>query len=322
VRTGNFVTGIRFWALVTLATSLSVGAPVHAEGLSTKLDLNPDYLKVEVKKDDKNILQEARFNSGLGLQFRNDLLQFAVDYKAQVRVKNKATDSVFSQQVGASLHSNALNRLLGVNANIRTGSTIKQGGDTYHYSVTPGFSKSFSDLAKLSVQYQYMLDKANAAASKKEKSGFRMGLSGKAQQGRLTWKGNYGTTDVFGGSWQLQSTEMLAFESRYQLAPELRLELSGRSKDETLFARGLEHDIFNETRYGAGLAWSPSQYYSVALKLNKSSESRYEKEDIFGSGILSWFPSRELEFTVSYGDHLIGGARAFMLGTKVDISGS
>jgi len=29
-----------------------------------------------------------------------------------------------------------------------------------------------------------------------------------------------------------------------------------------------------------------------------------------------------MEFTISYGDHPVGGARAFMLGTKIDLSGS
>jgi hypothetical protein len=127
---------------------------------------------------------------------------------------------------------------------------------------------------------------------------------------------------VFSGAWQLQSTELLAFESRYQLAPELQFEFSGHSKDETLFDGELEHGGFNETRLGAGLAWSPSQYYSLAFKVNRRNESRKDEEEVFGSGVLSWFPNREMEFTLSYGDHLVGGARALMLGTRIDLSGS
>jgi hypothetical protein len=313
---------MRTWAIVALTPWVLVGASVHAQGLNTALDLTPHFLSVEVKKGERNELKEARFDSGLGLKLRGELLQFAVDYKIQMQLKDEADGAAISQKVGASLHSSALNRLLGLDADIHAGGAIKQGGDAYVYSITPGFSKSFSDLATLSVQYKYLLDQANAKAMEKEKTGYRMGLSGKAREGRLTWKGNYGSTDVFGGAWQLQSTELLEFESLYQLAPELRFELSGRSKDETVFDGGLEHDIFNETRYGAGLAWSPSQYFSVAFKVNKSSESRKDHEDIFGSGVLSWFPNREMEFTVSYGDHPVGGTRALMLGTKIDLSGS
>lgn len=314
--------GMRTRVIVALAPLLLVGTPVHAESLSTALNFTPDYLSVEVKKDERNKFQEARLHSGLDLQLRSNLLQFAIDYKAQLQLKDKTSDTAVSQQVGASIYSNALNRLLELKADIRAGGTIKQGGDAYVYSITPGFSKSFSDLATFSVRYNYLLDQASTRAAEKEKTGYRMGLSGKAQGGRLTWKGDYGSTDVFGDAWQLKSTELLEFESRYQLAPELRLELSGRSKDETMFNRGLEHDIFNETRYGASLAWSPSQYYSVAFKVNKLSESRKDKQYVFGSGILSWFPIPDLEFTVSYGDRLIEGARALMLGTKIDLSGS
>ena len=60
----------------------------------------------------------------------------------------------------------------------------------------------------------------------------------------------------------------------------------------------------------------------MAFKVNKRSESRKDHEGVFGSGVLSWFPNRELEFTLSYGDRLIDGARALMLGTKIDLSGS
>jgi len=316
------VEGIRTRVIVALTPLLLVGMSAHAESLNTALDLTPNFLTVDLKKNEQNALQEARFNSGLGLKLRGDSLQFDVDYKVQLQLKDKTNDAAVLQKVGASIYSNSLNRLLGLNADIRAGGTIKQGGDTYVYSIAPGFSKSFSDLATVSVQYKYLLDQANAKALEKEKTGFRMGLSGEAQGGRLTWKSLYGSTDVSGGAWQLQSTELLEFESRYQLAPELRLEFSGRSKDETVFDRGVAQDIFSETRYGAGLAWSPSQYYSVAFKVNKRSESRENDEDVFGSGILSWFPNSDLEFTISYGDRLIDGARALMLGTKIDLSGS
>lgn len=314
--------GMRFQVVLALAFWFLLDTTVHAEGLNTALNFTPKYLKVEGKKDERDVLKEARLNSGLGLKFRTELLQFDVDYKVQVQVKEETDDAAISQQVGASLYSSALNRKLGLNANIHAGGTVKQAGDAYVYSIEPGFSKSFSDLATLSVQYQFMLNQANARALEKEKTGYLMGLSGKALEGRLTWKGNYGSTDVSGGSWQLQSTELLQFESRYQLAPGIRLELSAHNKDEIVFDGGLEHDFLNETRYGAGLAWSPSQYYSVAFKVNKRNESHHDVGGVFGSGSVSWFPMRKMEFKLSYGDHLVDGARAFMLGTKIDLSGS
>jgi hypothetical protein len=223
----RFLAVKHIWTIVAMATWVFAGTTVYADGLDTVLSFTPNFLSVEVRENKQNKPQEASINSGLDLQFRTELLQFDVDYKVKVQLKGETHDAAVSRQAAASLYSNSLNRLLGLNADIRAGSTIKQGDGGYAHSVTPGFSKTFSDLATLKVQYKYSLDQANAKAPEQEKSGYRMALSGESQGGRLTWKGNLGSTDVFGGASQLQSTELMEFESHYLLAPDIRLELSG-----------------------------------------------------------------------------------------------
>ncbi len=313
---------IRTWTICGLALWMLAVIDARAESTAMVLSLTPHLLSVEGKKDKSDALTEARLKSGLGLRVQGDVLQLDVDYDVQVQLNDEADDAALSQRLGAKLYSNRLNRLLGIKADIRAGSIMKHTADAYSHSITPGFSKPISDLATLSVQYQYSLDQANAKTMEKEKSGYRMGLSGAARDGRLTWQGNYGSTDVSDHSWRVQSTEFLEFESRYQLVHDLKLELSALSKNETIFNGGLPGDDLSEVRYGAGVAWSPSQYYSVAVKVNKRRESRGDPESIFGSGVLSWHPNRDMKVTVSYGDHLIGGARALMLGTRIDLGGS
>jgi hypothetical protein len=323
--TGMFVIRPRTHTAFLFLPALLVSGFACAEGLNTAVSFTPNLLSVDVKQDAQAEMQEARFNSGLGLALKNDLVQFAVDYKVQSRLQDEGRldENAISQNVGASLYSAALNEMLGLDADITAGSTIKSGGDAYIYRITPGFSKSIADLAKVSLQYEYLLDKPSADAVEKEKTGYSMGLNGSLQDGRLTWRGNYRSTDVFaGGVEQLQSTEMLEFESRYQLVPELRLEVSGTSKDETLFDGGLENDFYTETRYGAGVAWSPSKHYSVAFKVNKLDETRNDQQEVFGSGTVSWFPQKNMEFTLSYGDHLVEGARGLMLSTKIGLGDS
>ena len=58
-----------------------------------------------MKEDEREELQEAQFNSGLGLALRNDLVQFVLDYNVQSTLQDEgAVDaSAISQQVGASL---------------------------------------------------------------------------------------------------------------------------------------------------------------------------------------------------------------------------
>lgn len=313
---------IRTWTICGLVLLMLAVIDARAESAAMALSLTPRHLSVEGKKDKSDALTEARLKSGLGLRVKGDVLQLDIDYNVQVQLNDEADDAALSQKLGAKLYSNRLNRLLGLKADIRAGSIMKHTADAYSHSITPGFSKPISDLATLSVQYQYSLDQAHAKAMEKEKSGYRMGLSGTAQDGRLTWRGNYGITDVSDHSWQVQSTEFLEFESRYQLVHDLKLELSARSKNETIYNGGLLGNDRSEVHYGAGVAWSPSQYYSVAVKINKRHESRNDRESIFGSGVLSWHPNRDMKVTVSYGDHLIEGARAFMLGTRIDLGGS
>ena len=307
------------WLAVSAASLFSLSAVAQdADGLS----FTPDLLSVEMKEDDQDALEEARFKSGLGVKLNSGIVQFAVDYNVESQLKESADKAAVSQQVGASLYSSALNDLLGMNADIKAGSTFKSGGDAYEYSITPGLSKSLAELGDFSVKYIYLLDKDGAQSLEKEKLGYSMGLNGETSDGRLSWKGNYHATDVYGGVDQLQSTELLEFESAYQLAPELQLQVSGRSKDETLFDGGIENDFYTETRYGAGFAWSPSRYYSVAFKVNKLDESRTQNDEVFGSGTVSWFPQRNMKFTLSYGDHLVEGARGLMFSTRIDLNDS
>jgi len=63
--------GMRTWAIVALAPWVLVGTSVHAEGFNTALNFTPNFLSVEVKKDEHNKLQDARLDSDLEGQLRH-----------------------------------------------------------------------------------------------------------------------------------------------------------------------------------------------------------------------------------------------------------
>lgn len=287
--------------------------------------LQPNLLSSDYRVAESTGDKEARLSSGLGVAIENNLVAVSLDYKLQSSLKNEGmvNADMFSQQMGASLHSSALNQLLGMSAGIDADSSLAVGGDSYRYRIIPGISKSISNLADVSIKYEYVLDKASAEAAELEKKAFSMGVNGSLQGGRLTWQGDYVSSNVFeDGLAQTQSTEEMRFQSRYQLVSDLHLELSSAIKDETLFSGGLEDDVYTERRYGAGVAWSPSRHYSLAFRLNKLDETRYNQAEVFGSGRVSWFPQRNLEFSLSYGDQLIDGARGLMLKTRIALGES
>ena len=202
-------------------------------------------------------------------------------------------------------------------------SSVTLDENAYRYRVVPGFSKSIDDLADLSVRYEYELNQPFDQALAKEKMGYSMGLKGSLQEGRLTWKSRFRSTSIYEqGLAHTQDIELLEFESRYQLVSALHLELSSAVRDETSFSGGLIDDIYSERRYGAGISWAPSRYYSLAFKLNRLDESRYDSEQLTGSGKVSWFPQRNLEFSLSYGDQLVEGARGVLFSTRINLDES
>jgi hypothetical protein len=316
------VSGWKNQAILALAVNASLAVPAWAQGLDTSLDLRPDLFDVQMKPagDNGEGIKEASFGSGLGFALSNSLLQLDMDYRVQSKLKESSSDADVSQRVGASLQSKILNDMLGLDANIRANSTLRDGG--YVYSLAPGFSKSLADLGRLNVRYEYLLDKPGTDAEEQEKTAYSMGLRGATENGRLDWSGSYRSADVFGGVEQLQSTERVEFSSGLQLIPELRLEVSGHSLDETRFDGGLVNELYTETMLGAGFSWSPSSQYSVAFKVNSIDESRNRTQEVFGSGTVSWFPQRNMEFTLSYGDHLVDGARGVMFSTRIDLNDS
>ena len=154
-------------------------------------------------------------------------------------------------------------------------------------------------------------------AAEKEKRSYRLGIKGETQDGRLTWSGSYRATDlVQGPQTPVRTTELLDFKSRYVVASDIHLELSSAVKHEEVPGAAAS-SAYQESRYGAGIAWSPSGHYSLTLKLNRLDENRSQGEQYFGSGKLSWIPQQDMEFSLAYGDQLIEGARGLMFNTKL-----
>jgi len=306
---------------------LQGGASARADKLDTVLrySFKPNLLSTELIGVDSGQQGEARFNSGLQLAVQNELLGVSFDYNLQSSLNNEGPidASSFSQQLGASLHSSTLNKLLNLNAGISASSRVTAGGDAYRYRISPGVSKTINDIADVSFKYEYVLDKTSAQALEQEKKAYSMALKGSLQNGRLTWQGDYTNSSVFeAGMAQTKGTELLSFRSNYRVVSDLYLELSSVIRDETRYAGGLKDYSYTERHYGAGVAWSPSRFYSLAFKVNKLDETRYDQQELFGSGTVSWFPQANMEFSLSYGDQLVDGARGLMLRTRFDFDES
>lgn len=294
---------------------------VLADGAPLSYSIEPSLFQAQWIGSDSQELQEARFNSGLELALRHDLVQLAVDYKLESLLQDEGAldDEALSQIMGATLRSDVLNQFLGMDAGINASSKVTAGGDVYHYRVRPGVSTNLHDLADLTLHYQYQLDKTGAEAVAKEKRGLVMGLAGTLQQGRLSWDGAWESFNEFADRLtHTRSTDLFKFRTRYQVARELLFELSSAVKQETLFATA-DNSINSERLYGAGVAWTPSAEYSLSFKVNRLDKTLYGEQEVFGSGSLNWFPQRNLSFSLGYGDQLIDGERGLLFTTQIDL---
>ena len=300
------------------AVALLASVPLCAEDTipALNLSLQPQLLKTELVTSDSQELKEAKLNSGLEFALDYGHVELAVDYQLQSHFKADALDSGdLSQLLNATLRSKALDEALGLKAGIQANSTVRRGGDSYRYRVAPGFKKSVPDLADVDFRYEYVLDKSPGATVEKEKRGYVLGLKGALQDGRLTWSSSYRATDESQARQSpVRTTELINFKSRYLVASDMHLEFSSALKHQSV-PGAVDAAGYEEKRYGAGIAWSPSENYSLALKVNRLEENRSQGEQFFGSGTFSWMPDPDMEFSVGYGDQLIEGARGLMFNT-------
>ena len=245
-----------------LLGTVSVG-----QGLAVPVEISPELFATEfVAAGPEQGLKEARLKSALGLTLGERLLEVSLDYQLSGAAVQDHDTGVLSQQVKTRLNSELLDSVLGIDLDLDTHSSFREGGAVYQHRVRPGLSRSFSDLAILSVNYEYELARASPLSLEQERRGYAMMLDGALHDGRLTWRGSYRRGD-------------------------------------------------SATRYGAALGWSPSARYILALKVDSLQQLQEQRQEILGSGSISWFPRPDLELKLDYGDQLLQGASGWMLHT-------
>ncbi len=331
-------------------------SPDRGSNSSISYALTPTLLGAKVIPTKKNGLKEVRMHSGVGVSLSNPLLNVSVDYKLRGSMKNTARSDV-AQVLSTALRSGYLNSLFGMNASIKAVTTIKSGGNGFRYQLSPSIHKNLSNLARLDLKYSYILDKPSPVTSARETRDYSVGvrgkfndglawhskysikqtltegrnqapngrrtkdytidLNGRLDEGRLTWRSTYKASDSLntsGGPDEKASQESVDLKTRYQINRDLLIELTSAVKHRELAQADRS---FSKTLLGAGLSWSPLAEYSLALKVNKVSQT--QQIDYLRSGTLVWHPERHLAFSLGYGDQLVEGTRGFMLSTKVDL---
>jgi hypothetical protein len=110
--------------------------------------------------------------------------------------------------------------------------------------------------------------------------------------------------------------ENFKFQSEYRVAPTMKLQLFSNIKQRTQLAASREVSSA-ESRYGAGLTWIPSEYYSLDFTVDRRDQSQSGEQALLRSGSVSWFPHANMALSLNYGDQLVEGERGIVINTRL-----
>ncbi len=311
-------------ALTAMAMCQASGLACAQQALpGLSLSIKPRLLDSRIVNQSKDKSTQAQLNSGLAVSVASRILAVDVDYGMLGVINEHSTKSEksFSQRFDARLQSSLLNETLGVDAIVTAESLLRDGGQIYRSKVSPGFSAALTGQARLSVNYDYVLDKPSRLSAARESRGYSLTLGGSLNKGRLAWSTQYSANSEYEDRLLLtRAIEGLALKSSYQLGATLQIEVSSAFRQELRVVDNGEA-LSAESRHSAALSWSPTDQYSLGFKLQSRDQSDQQHWQTSGSGTFRWLPHPDLQFTLDYGDQLIEGSAGWMLHTRLNISG-
>lgn len=292
---------------------------------ASQLDIDTSYLVIEERNKsagyDETLVSTALLNSKLKIASETDFINVALNYEMEGRLQDdrKQQQGTMSQRIGASVNSDLVNEYLGANATITTNKLIDQNGNAYQYSVKPALTKSITHYSDLGFYYDYRVDRNASTSSENKTEELAFDLRGDMVDGRLAWRGRYLASSVGRvGKHRSDNLEAVDFESRFRVNDKMELDLSWAFKNRDVLndSRRVEYE---EVSYAAGLAWMPSQYYSISMKVKKRNDTPFTERGYSSVGSLTWSPAKRLRISVNYDDQFFDGLGGWQLNTSLDL---
>lgn len=356
------ITSQNWCSMVLLLTALSLaGADVFADTGPPGFDfsVSPTLFGTELVPKSDTELKEARLHSGLGISMSgDDLFKLSMNYKMQGRLVSEGSQlNSVDQSLDASMQSDRLDDLFNIKAGISANSLVQKGGENYSYKISPGFSKSLHNVAKLDVRYNYELMKPSSDEPQKETKAYTLGLKGELGFANIHWTSAYSKSSIFRKladkskeirdltlkfvgkfdreklSWKsiyskssiendiltpAEGIETFSIQSRYEIVPKMLLELS-TSKIRKTIVSSISQQSGHEIHHAAGITWSPSRLYSLVFNINKFNSSVLAQQDYYSSGKVIWFPQDNVKLSLGYGDKLLEDSRGLLFSVSLDL---
>ncbi len=269
-------------------TDISPRVLITADG--NRLDLQFDYSLQNLiySNDSDRNNSNHRLNTSLKTELVEDLLFF--DARARV-----------SQQLVDIREGLSTDRISG----------SQNAEDVYGYSLSPYFTPKLGDYLSAEIRYTYDYvdseddNNINSFSDDSEGDHFSVKLENGPELANLFWNVSYDSREVDYGDGDRTDTERLRVTAGYWLTRYWAVELISNDENNEFIGDRGDNDP-DDSYYGAGFRWRPSETFNLSLAYNDRTDPRRDEDDSFVSGKLEWNPTPRTDLKAEFGNRFFG----------------
>jgi|GEM_PF-939153 len=269
-----------------LVLEVSPGISVNREG--RRLSVNLDYNLQNLVYQDNSDLDTSnhRLSADLNSEILTDTL--FLDFNSSI-----------SQQLTSRRASGSSDAISG-SGNF---------SDVFTYSISPYWQQRLGDVADFELRYTYDRvksdDSVGSGNDDSDSNGVSFDIKNGTATGRINWNISHDSQQVSYDDGDKSDTESTNARIGYQLTQSFNAFISGTDEDNE-FSGDRGDDNPEDSTYGAGFTWTPSQDFSLTALYNKRSDPRPDEDETFASGDVFWAPTARTDINFGFGSRFFG----------------
>lgn len=180
--------------------------------------------------------------------------------------------------------------------------------DVYTYSISPYWQQRLGDIADFELRYTYDMvksDSSTGSGDDSDSNGVSFDIENGPATGRINWNISYDNQQVSYDDGGKSDTSSTNARLGYQLTQSVNAFISGTDEDNE-FSGSRGDQTPEDSTYGVGFTWSPSDDFSLTTLYNKRTDPRPDEDETFVSGDLFWAPTARTDITLGYGSRFFG----------------
>jgi uncharacterized protein (PEP-CTERM system associated) len=320
----KFITSTGVFLNILLISGSVVAAKWEVTPSVTVREIYSDNINLEANNEDSDFVTDVtpgitvvgegkRLNLQFdyrmqGLAYADDSDRNTVNHRLNASADSELIEEHLFFDVSSGISQQLANSRLGASSDAISGSGNVE--DVYRFSASPNWKQNLGDIASFDLRYTY--DQVDTETSGNDSTGNNVdfNISNGPATNRLSWDGNYRSSDVDYGDGDQSNTEIASLIIRYRVLRHLSLNVNG-TKEENEF-RGDRGDVEpDDEYYGVGFTWFPSEDFSFTAAYNERKDPLPSEDKNFVSANLSWKPTVRTQIVADYGNRFFGDTYNF-----------